>query len=191
MRKGLAAALGVVGAILLIALIGEGYLRYKYNEFVTADESIKARWAQVQNQLKRRADLIPNLVESVKGYAAHERKVLEAITNARVRLARAGNTKEEMEGANELSSALARLLVIAEKYPTLKADATFIRLMDELAGTENRLAVERMRYNETVQQYNTEVRRFPSSLVASLFGFEEQPFFQAPAAAMEFPKVMF
>ena len=191
MRKGLAPALIVVGAILLTALIGEGYLRYKYNEFVTTDESIKARWAQVQNQLKRRTDLIPNLVETVKGYAVHERKVLEAITNARVRLARAENTKEQMEGANELSSALARLLVIAEKYPNLKADATFIRLMDELAGTENRLAVERMRYNETVQQYNTELRRFPGNLVASLFGFNQQPFFQVPAAATEVPRAVF
>ena len=191
MRKNLIAVLSVVAAALVLVLIGEGYVRYKYNELVTADESIKARWGQVQNQLQRRADLIPNLVETVKGYAAHERKVLEAITNARARLKRAERTEDQMGAANELSSALGRLLVTVENYPNLKADATFLRLMDELAGTENRLAVERMRYNETVQQYNTALRRFPGNLVASLFGFYQQPFFQVPSAATEAPKAIF
>ena len=191
MRKVLTAVGAFGGAILLIGLVGGGYLASKRNEFVTLDETIKAQWAQVENQLQRRADLIPNLVETVKGYAAHEREILATIANARARLMGAGSVQERMEASNELSSALARLLVIVENYPNLKADATFIRLMDELAGTENRLSVERMRYNETVRQYNTELRRFPGTLVASSFGFKEQPFFQAPPAAKEAPKVKF
>ena len=191
MRKVLTAVGAFGGAILLIGVVGGGYLASKRNEFVTLEETIKAQWAQVENQLQRRADLIPNLVETVKGYAAHEREILATIANARARLIGAGTVQERMEASNELSSALARLLVIVENYPNLKADATFIRLMDELAGTENRLSVERMRYNETVRQFNTELRRFPGTLVASSFGFQEQPFFQAPPAAKEAPKVKF
>jgi len=190
MRKVLIALGSVLVAIALVLLIGGWYLAAKRNEFATLDVSIKGRWAQVENQLQRRADLIPNLVETVKGYAAHERQILEALANARARLG-AGTPQERIAAANELSSALARLLAIVENYPNLKADRTFVRLMDELAGTENRLSVERMRYNETVQQYNTEVRRFPGTLVASLFGFREQPFFEVPAAAREAPKVKF
>ncbi len=191
MRKVMTAVGAFGGAILLIGLVGGGYLASKRNEFVTLEETIKAQWAQVENQLQRRADLIPNLVETVKGYAAHEREILATIANARARLMGAGSVQERMEASNELSSALARLLVIVENYPNLKADATFIRLMDELAGTENRLSVERMRYNETVRRYNIELRRFPGTLVASSFGFKEQPFFQAPPSAKEAPKVKF
>lgn len=191
MRKLLIAVGSVVVALLLVVLIAGGYLVSKRNDFVTLEESIKARWAQVENQLQRRAELIPNLVETVKGYAAHERQILETLANARARLVGARTPEERIAASNELSSALARLLVIVENYPNLKADATFIRLMDELAGTENRLSVERMRYNETVRQYNTELRRFPGTLVASLFGFREQPFFQAPPEAREAPKVKF
>jgi len=191
MRKVLIAVGTIVGAILLIGLIGGGYLVSKRNVFVTLDTAIQGQWAQVENQLQRRADLIPNLVETVKGYAAHEREILETIANARARLIGARDIQERMEASNELSSALARLLVIVENYPNLKADATFTRLMDELAGTENRLSVERMRYNEAVRRYNTELRRFPGTFVASLFGFKERTFFQAPPGAEEAPKVKF
>jgi len=162
-----------------------------YNQFVQMDETVKAAWAQVNNQLQRRADLIPNLVNTVKGYAAHERDVLERLADARARLAGAHNPQDALAANEQLSGALARLLVVVENYPQLKADQTFIRLMDELAGTENRIAVERRRYNEAVQAYNQARRRFPGSLVAGLFGFGEAAYFQVPEAAKEVPKVDF
>jgi len=158
---------------------------------VTMDTDIKAKWAQVDNQLQRRADLIPNLVETVKGFAAQERAVIDSVTAARAKLAGAGSVPDRIAASNELSSALARLLVVVENYPTLKSDATFIRLMDELAGTENRLSVERKRYNDAVQVYNVAVRRFPANLMAGILGFREQPFFEVPAAARQAPQVKF
>ena len=138
-----------------------------YNRFVTQEEAIKAQWAQVQNQLQRRNDLIPNLVETVKGYAAHEEGVFKAVADSRSKLASAATPADAIEAANAQSSALARLLAIVENYPQLKANESFNRLMDELAGTENRIAVERMRYNERVQEYNTSKRRFPSNVTAA------------------------
>jgi LemA protein len=162
-----------------------------YNRFTTNEEAIKAQWAQVENQLQRRNDLIPNLVETVKGYASHEKEVFQAVADSRARLAGAQSPAETIEAANQQSSALARLLAVVENYPQLKADAQFARLMDELAGTENRIAVERMRYNERVQEYNTLRRRFPSNITAKVFGFEEYPYFQAPAEAKQVPKVDF
>jgi LemA protein len=183
--------LGVLGLIVIIALGMGGMFVSKWNQLVAMDTDIKARWAQVENQLQRRADLIPNLVETVKGFAAQERSILEAIANARARMAGAGTVTDRMAASNELSSALARLLVVVENYPQLKSDATFIRLMDELAGTENRLAVERKRYNDAVQTYNVAVRQFPGNLLASLTGFRVQPFFEAPPAAREVPRVKF
>jgi LemA protein len=162
-----------------------------YNRFVGQEEGIKAQWAQVQNQLQRRNDLIPNLVETVKGYASHEREVFEAIADARARLAGARTPEEAIAAANAQSSALARLLAIAEAYPDLKANASFNRLMDELAGTENRIAVERMRYNERVQEYNTARRQFPSNITALVFRFREYPFFEVPPDAQKVPTVNF
>lgn len=162
-----------------------------YNRFVGQEEAIKAQWAQVENQLQRRNDLVPNLVETVKGYAAHEKEVFADIADSRARLAGAGNPEETIAAANAQSSALARLLAVVENYPQLKANEQFNRLMDELAGTENRIAVERMRYNERVQEYNTARRQFPSNITAGIFGFEEYPFFEAPEAAKEVPKVNF
>jgi LemA protein len=162
-----------------------------YNRFVSEEEAIKAQWAQVQNQLQRRSDLIPNLVETVKGYAAHEREVFEAVAESRARLAGASTPAEAIEASNAQSSALARLLAIAENYPQLKADASFNRLMDELAGTENRIAVERMRYNERVQLYNTSRRQFPANITAALFRFKEYPFFEVPPEAQKVPTVNF
>lgn len=162
-----------------------------YNKFVSQEEGIKAQWAQVENQLQRRNDLIPNLVSTVKGYAAHEQGVLQAIADSRAKMAGAKTPEQTIAAANEQSSALARLLVVVENYPNLKADEQFNRLMDELSGTENRIAVERMRYNEKVQAYNTLRRSFPSNITGSLFSFKEYPFFKAPAEARQVPKVDF
>ena len=163
-----------------------------YNRFVSQEEAIKAQWAQVENQLQRRNDLIPNLVEATKGFAQQERDVFQAIADSRAKLAGAGTPTEKMAAANEQTSALARLLVVVENYPTLKSDATFARLMDELAGTENRIAVERMRYNEAIQSYNTARRQFPANITASVFGFKDDyKLFEAPESAKVAPKVDF
>jgi LemA protein len=158
---------------------------------VAGDEAIKAQWAQVENQLQRRNDLIPNLVATAKGFAQHEQSVFQAVADSRARLAGAQTPEQKIQAANEQSSALARLLVVVENYPQLKANEQFNRLMDELSGTENRIAVERMRYNQMVQEYNTLRRRFPSNITASVFGFKEHPFFQAPPEAKQVPKVDF
>ena len=162
-----------------------------YNTFVAQEEGIKGQWAQVQNQLQRRNDLIPNLVETVKGYASHEQGVFQAVADSRARLAGAQSPAETMTAANQQSSALARLLAIAESYPQLKANESFNRLMDELAGTENRIAVERMRYNERVRDYNTNRRQFPALITARIFDFKDYPFFEAPPEARGVPRVDF
>ena len=162
-----------------------------YNKFVSQEEAIKAQWAQVENQLQRRNDLIPNLVETTKGFAQHEESVYKDIADARARLLAAKSPEETIAAANQQTSALGRLLAVVENYPQLKANEQFNRLMDELAGTENRLAVERMRYNEKVQEYNTSRRQFPANLTAKMFGFKEYPFFQVPAEAKQVPKVDF
>ena len=181
----------ILGVLVLIVVGVGGTAVSKWNQLVAMDTDIKAKWAQVENQLQRRADLIPNLVEAVKGFAAQERTILEAIANARAKMAGAGSVQDRIAGSNELSSALARLLVVVENYPNLKSDATFIRLMDELAGTENRLAVERKRYNDSVQVYNVAIRQFPGNLIASVSGFKEHPFFETPPPARQVPQVKF
>src|SRR6202790_2867127 len=162
-----------------------------YNRFVGQEEAIKAQWAQVQNQLQRRNDLIPNLVETVKGYAQHEEGVFKEIADARSRLLAAKTPEETIQAANQQTGALGRLLAISENYPQLKANEQFNRLMDELSGTENRIAVERQRYNERIQEYNTATKQFPANLTAKMFGFKEHPFFQAPPEATQVPKVNF
>src|SRR5213592_3960838 len=162
-----------------------------YNTFVGQEEAIKAQWAQVENQLQRRNDLIPNLVETTKGFASHEEAVYKDIADARSRLLAAKSPEETIAAANQQSSALGRLLAVVENYPQLKSNEQFNRLMDELAGTENRIAVERMRYNEKVQAYDTKRRQFPANLTAKLFGFKEYPFFQAPPDVKTVPKVNF
>jgi len=178
--------MGILGALLLIPLGG-----CSYNKFVGQEEAIKSQWAQVENQLQRRNDLIPNLVETVKGTAAQEQSVFIAIANSRAKLAGATTPEQKMDAANEQTTALSRLLVIVENYPQLKSNDSFNRLMDELSGTENRIAVERMRYNEVVQAYNTSRRQFPANVTAKLFGFKEYKFFEAPPSAKEAPKVAF
>src|SRR5215212_1357684 len=154
-----------------------------YNKFVSQEEAVKAQWAQVQNQLQRRNDLIPNLVETVKGYATHEEGVFKEIAESRARLAGATTPAEQIAAANQQSAALGRLLVIVENYPNLKANEQFNRLMDELSGTENRISVERMRYNERVQEYNTSRRQFPGVMTAKIFSFKDYPLFEAPPEA--------
>lgn len=172
---------------LMIPLTGCG----TYNTMVTLDEEVKEAWAQVDTQLQRRFDLIPNLVETVKGFAAQEKDVFIKVTEARARVGGAGNIPDKIKANNQLTSALSRLLVVAERYPDLKSNTNFIRLQDELAGTENRIAVARRRYNEAVKRYNVSIRRFPSNLVAKAFDFEKASFYEAPQAAAEPPKVKF
>jgi LemA protein len=162
-----------------------------YNKFTTQEEAIKAQWGQVENQLQRRHDLIPNLVETVKAFAQQERDVFQSVADARAKMAGATTPAEKIAGANAESSALARLLVVVENYPQLKSNENFLRLQDELAGTENRLATERMRYNERIQEYNTTRRKFPSNVTAKVFGFKEYPYFEAPADAKGVPQVDF
>jgi len=186
--KAVAIAGIVVVVILLIFFLS---IKGTYNSLVRLDEGIKGAWAQVENQLQRRYDLIPNYVETVKGYARFEKDVLLKVTEARARVGGAGSVKEKIDANNELSSALSRLLVVVERYPDLKANQNFIRLQDELAGTENRIAVERRRYNEAVREYNVKIRSFPTNILAGMFGFTRAEFFEAPAEAKEAPKVKF
>ncbi|MBN1625023.1 MAG: LemA family protein [Deltaproteobacteria bacterium] len=174
----------IIGAPLL-------YLKNAYNGLVTMDETVKEAWAQVENQLQRRYDLIPNLVETVKGYAAHEEGVFIKVTEARSKIAGSSTVDDKIEANNELSSAISRLLVVVEQYPELKANENFIRLQDELAGTENRISVERRRYNETVKEYNVKIRQFPTNIVAAIFNFEKAVFFDVPEERQEAPKVDF
>src|SRR6266849_6628037 len=174
MRKALQAA--VIG---IVALTLSGC---SYNKFTTQEEAIKSAWAEVQNQIQRRSDLIPNLVETVKGYASHEATVFKDIADARSQLLAAKSPAETIAAANQQSSALGRLLAVVENYPNLKANEQFNRLSDELAGTENRLSVARMRYNERIQEYNTARRKFPGNITAKLFSFKEYPYFEAPPA---------
>jgi LemA protein len=177
--------LGVAG-IVLIALVGS------YNGLVSAKVGVDAGWAQVENVLQRRYDLIPNLVNTVKGYAKHESGVLEEVTRLRSQWGEAKTTKDKVKASNELEGALSRLMVVVEQYPNLKANENFLKLQDELAGTENRIAVERMRYNEAVQYYNLKVVRFPSNLMASLLGYQPSTaYFKAKEGAAEPPKVEF
>ncbi len=177
--------------VALVAAIAGGLSGCSYNKFTTQEEAIKAQWGQVQNQLQRRNDLIPNLVETVKGYAQHEESVYREIAESRSRLLAAKSPEETIQAANQQTSALGRLLAIVENYPQLRANEQFNRMMDELAGTENRIAVERMRYNERVQEYNTTRRRFPSNVTAKMFGFKEYPYYEAPATSQQAPKVNF
>jgi LemA protein len=191
MSPKLKTALIIIGIIIVVVLIPYSYLKSTYNTLVTMDESVKAAWAQVENQLQRRADLIPNLVETVKGFATQEKEVFIKVTEARSRVAGAGTISEKIEANNQLSSALSRLLVVVERYPELKSNANFIRLQDELAGTENRISVERRRFNEEVRAYNTKIRSFPTNIVAGMFGFEKATFFEVPKEAQAVPKVKF
>ncbi|MBW1789888.1 MAG: LemA family protein [Deltaproteobacteria bacterium] len=191
MSKTLKTVLIIAAILIVIVAIPYSYLKGTYNSLVTMDEEVKAAWAQVENQLQRRFDLIPNLVATVKGYASHEKELFVQVTEARSRVAGAGSVGDKIKANNQLSGALSRLLLVVERYPELKANTNFIRLQDELAGTENRIAVERRRYNETVKVYNIKIRRFPTNLIAGMFGFEKADFFDVPKEAQQAPKVKF
>ncbi len=184
--------LAIAGAVIVvILLLIFSSIKGTYNTLVRLDEGIKGAWAQVENQLQRRYDLIPNYVETVKGYARHEKEVFLKVTEARSKVGGATNVKDKIEANNQLSSALSRLLFVVERYPDLKANQNFIRLQDELAGTENRIAVERRRYNEAVKTYNVKIRSFPTNILAGMFGFTMAEFFKVPEIAKEVPKVKF
>ncbi len=187
MKKGLV-GIGIVVAIIVVFGL---MLMSSYNNFVNLEENVDQSYAQIENQLQRRLDLIPNLVSTVKGYAAHEKEVIASISDARARLAGANTPEEEATANAELSGALSRLLVVVENYPNLKADKQFTQLMDELAGTENRIAVSRKDYNDQVAIYNKKVKRFPGAIVAGITGFDEKEYFQADPKASEAPKVDF
>ena len=195
MSKGLKITLIVIAIILAVIIIGvisiAVSLKGTYNELVTLDEDINNKWAQVENQLQRRYDLIPNLVQTVKGYASHEKEVLTEVTRARASVGGAKTPEQMMQANNQLSGALARLLVVVEKYPDLKANQNFIQLQDELAGTENRIAVERKRYNDAVTILNKKIRTFPTNFIAGWFNIEQRIYFEAPKEAQEAPKVDF
>lgn len=189
-------ALIVLGALLaffiFIVLVAGGMYVGRRNAMVTKNEAIKAQWAQVDNVLERRADLIPNLVETVKGFAAHEESVFGEIAAARAAMMGAKTPGERIAANGQLDSALGRLMVVVENYPQLKSNENFLRLQDELAGTENRIAVERRRYNEAIQDYNTYIGLFPNSLFAGWAGFKRnEDYFKASEAARQVPKVEF
>ncbi|NLJ41318.1 MAG: LemA family protein [Clostridiales bacterium] len=178
----------VIGAIILILIfsaIGS------YNRLVNLNEDVNNKLSQIDNQLQLRNDLIPNLVATVKGFAAHEEEILKNVSDARAKLAGATSPGQMAEGDAELTGALSRLLVVVENYPDLKADANFRQLSDNLAGTENRISVARRDYNESATQYNTAIRRFPTNIMAGIFGFEKVEYFQAQEGAEEVPKVDF
>lgn len=187
MKNGLKILIAIIAviAILAIPLIGG------YNNLVSLEQKVNTSEANIDTQLQRRSDLIPNLVNTVKGYASQEKDIFTDIANARSKLAGASNVSEQAAADNELSSALSRLLVVVEKYPDLKSNENFRDLSIQLEGTENRIAVARQDYNTAATQYNTKIRRFPSNLVASLFGFDEKPLYKASEGANQVPSVDF
>ena len=191
MPKGLKIILVVLGITLLVLFLIAGKLISGYNQVIAMEENVKSKWAQVENQLKRRYDLIPNLVETVKGYAKHEKEIFENIAQARTQYFQAKDLKGQIDSANRLEGALSRLLLLQERYPDLKANQSFLRLQDSLEGTENRIAVERKRYNDSVQMLNTYIRTFLGRLYALLAGVSPAQYYEIPEAEKEAPKVKF
>jgi LemA protein len=185
---------GIIVLIVLALVVGFIFMQYVgvRNTLVTKDQAVKAAWSQVDIVLQRRADLIPNLVETVKGFAQQEQTVFGDIARARSALLSAGTPSEKIAANQQLDGALGRLLVIVENYPQLKSNENFLRLQDELAGTENRIAVERKRYNDALQDYNTYLLKFPNNLIAGFAGFKpNEAYFQASEASRQVPKVNF
>jgi LemA protein len=182
----------ILAIVLFCGLVIGGGLMSSRNELVTERETIKGAWSQVDVVLQRRNDMIPNLVETVKGFAKQEQSVIDSVTKARAAMMGAQSPAEKIEADGQVRSALGRLFVMVENYPNLKSDENFLRLQDELAGTENRIAVERRKYNEAVQKYNTDIEIFPKNISASMFGFHrEDAYFKADEGAKEAPKVKF
>lgn len=190
----------VIGIIILVVLVGYFSISGKYNRMVEFDENVSAKWANVETQYQRRLDLIPNLVNTVKGFAEQEKEVLIGVTEARANASSikidpsnldASSLQKFQQAQGQLGSALSRLLVTVERYPELKSNQNFLELQAQLEGTENRISVERMRFNESVQLYNTYIRRFPNNMFAGMFGFEKRPMFEAEAGAEKAPTVEF
>jgi len=201
MKRSTIIILAVVGGLLIICLSLFGWATGMYNSLVTLNETVNQAWAQVQNQYQRRADLVPNLVETVKGYAQHESQVFIDVADARASVGKLTITPDVLnnpeafrkfnEAQGALSSVLSRLMAVAENYPQLKANENFLQLQSQLEGTENRIAVERRRFNEVVQDYNVKVRTFPTMIFAGIFGFSQKQYFQAEPGAEKAPKVQF
>ncbi|MCF7912988.1 MAG: LemA family protein [Candidatus Cloacimonetes bacterium] len=198
MKKGL-----IVLIVIIVIILGAySWVKGNYNRLVNMDESVKASWSQVENVYQRRMDLIPNLVNTVKGYAAHEQETFQMVTEARSKVGGMVNIDESVlndpamfekfqQAQSQLGSALQRLMVVQERYPELKANQNFLELQSQLEGTENRIAVERRRFNETAKIYNTTIRTFPTLMLANMFGFSSKPYFQAAAGAEQAPTVEF
>lgn len=180
----------LIGLLVIVLLLG-GSMISSYNTLNELDENAKSAWGQVENQLKRRADLIPSLLETVKGYAAHEREIIEGIAEARANYSNANSPEEYAEAEESFSGAVRNLNLIVERYPDLKANQNFQDLQAELAGTENRIATERMRYNEVIREYNTTIRKFPRNIMAKMYGFEERQYFEISETDAEVPKIKF
>ena len=191
MGKGMKIALIVVGIIALLGFMVVSWGIGEYNKVIAMDENVKASWAQVENQLKRRYDLIPNLMETVKGYAKHEKEIFENIAEARTKYFQAKDIKEKVQASNQLEGVLSRLLMLKETYPQLKANESFLKLQDSLEGTENRIAVERKRYNESVQMVNTYRRTFMGKFIAALAGVSAAEYYNLPEGQAEAPKIKF
>jgi len=201
MSKGIIITLSILGGLLLVIMLTIGWGVGVYNKIVSADEGVKNAWSQVENQYQRRYDLIPNLVETVKGYAKQEKDVLISVTEARASVGQMKVTPEVLrdpqafqhfqQAQDGLGSALSRLMVVVEKYPDLKSNQNFLELQSQLEGTENRIAVERRRFNETVQEFNVMIRRFPASMIAGFGGFREGQYFKSIAGSDKAPQVKF
>ncbi len=202
MSKGIKTLLIVLGIVLFIGFSIYNFFTGNYNQMVAMDEGVKGQWGQVENVYQRRLDLIPNLVATVKGYAAHEATVLTDVTEARARAGGVMNVSDDVlnnpesfqrfqKAQSELSGALQRLLVVTENYPTLQANQNFLALQDQLEGTENRITVERQRFNEVVQTYNTFIKQFPRAIIANMSGFREKAYFAADEGASQAPTVSF
>jgi LemA protein len=201
MSRTLTVLLVVIGSILILVLLVVGWGIATYNRIISAEETVKAAWGQVENQYQRRLDLVPNLVETVKGFAKQEREVLENVTNARARVGQLTVTPEVLkdpeafarfqQAQDGLSSALSRLLAVIENYPNLKSNENFLQLQSQLEGTENRIAVARNRFNEAVQSYNMLIRRFPAAMIANMYGFSELQYFKSTVGAEQAPAVKF
>ncbi len=196
MKKSVIVLIVIVFAVFIF---GSGIVK-SYNKIVTMEESVSSQWSQVENVYQRRADLIPNLVNTVKGYAEHERETFEAVINARAKASSVtvdpskldANSMQNFQNAqSELSSAIGRLMVVVEQYPDLKANQNFLELQAQLEGTENRITVERMKFNETAQLFNTYIRKFPQNLIASIFSFDKKSYFEAQEGADKAPEVQF
>ncbi len=180
----------IICIVAIFAILGIA-IGSSYNGIVTEQEKVKGALSNLDVMLQRRADLIPNLVSTVKGYASHETEAIEKVTSARERMTQANTVSEKVNANNELASSLRSLMVVVENYPDLKASANFIQVSDELAGTENRIAVARKDYNDAVQKFNTSIKKFPKSIIAGMFGFKEEQYFEANPANLEVPNVNF